>query len=51
MKTAIIIALIILAEFLTGLFAYSLAFAAKHEPPSVIKRKRITVIYNILFNR
>lgn len=51
METAIIIALIILAEFLTGLFAYSLAAAAKKEPPSVIQKRHITVIYNILFNR
>ena len=39
METAIIIALIILAESLTGLFAYSLAAAAKKEPPSVIQKK------------
>ncbi len=51
MKIAVIIVLIILAEALTGLFAYSLAFAAKHEPPPVIRKRHITVIYNILFDR
>jgi len=51
MKIVIIILLIIGSELIVGLFAISHAFAAKHEPPAIIIKRRITVIYNILFNR
>jgi hypothetical protein len=49
MKVAIIF--IIITELLVGLFAVSHAVAAKHEPPVIILKRRITVIYNVLFNR
>ncbi len=51
MKAAIIIGFIIIVEFIVGLFAVSHGIAAKHEPPAIIFKRRITVIYNILFNR
>ena len=51
MKLALIIAIIIVVEFIVGLFAVSHGIAAKHEPPAIIFKRRITVIYNILFNR
>ncbi len=47
MKLALILAIIIVV----GLFAVSHGIAAKHEPPAIIFKRRITVIYNILFNR
>lgn len=51
MKIAIIILLAIIMYLFVVLFAVSHAFAAKHEPPPIILKRRITVIYNILFNR
>ena len=51
MKVAVINLLIMCTEFLVGLFAVSHAVAAKHEPPAIILKRRITVIYNVLFNR
>ncbi|WP_156036747.1 hypothetical protein [Ruminococcus sp. HUN007] len=51
MKLVLIIAIIIIVEFIVGLFAVSHAVAAKHEPPALIFKRRITVIYNVLFNR
>ena len=51
MKTAIIISVIIISYSIVVLFSISHAFAAKHEPPAIILKRRITVIYNVLFNR
>ncbi len=51
MKSAIVIILILSFVILVGLFAVSHGIAAKHEPPALIFKRRITVIYNILFNR
>lgn len=51
MKEAIVIVLIVGIQLLVVLFAVSHAVAAKHEPPAIILKRRITVIYNVLFNR
>ena len=51
MKVAIILLVIVIVCLIVSLFAISHAFAAKHEPPAIIIKRRITVIYNILFNR
>ena len=51
MNVAIIVLIVVGADLLVGLFAVSHAVAAKHEPPAIIFKRRITVIYNILFNR
>ena len=51
MKEAIVIVLVVGIQLLVILFAFSHAVAAKHEPPAIIFKRRITVIYNLLFNR